>query len=72
VGLRSSTQQTADAIANIDQSLYRSRVDANGAGPGSTLGVLPLQRIYDLLRGDDPLEWSRVREILPPWAFESA
>ena len=50
--------------------LYRSRAgDGDATGP---ISVAPLNKMYDLLRDDDPLKWSRLRDILPAWAFESA
>lgn len=60
--------QVAAAVANIDTNLYRSRAE-HGDAQGS-ISVAPLERIYDLLRGDDPLKWIRLRDALPAWAFE--
>lgn len=68
-GLRPTSGQVAQAIANIDRGLYRTRVNDVEAVRRFAAGVRPLEAIHALLRSQDPLKWARLRDTLPPWVF---
>jgi hypothetical protein len=68
-GLRPTSDQAAEAVANIDRSLYRTRVDDVEAVRRAATGVRPLDAIHSLLSSHDPLKWARLRDALPAWVF---
>jgi len=67
--LRPTSGQVAQAIANIDRGLYRTRVDDVEAVRRLAGGVRPIETIHALLRSEDPQKWARVRAALPSWVF---
>lgn len=69
VRLRPTSGQVAQAIANIDRGLYRTRVDDVAAVRRIAGGVRPLDAIHALLQSRDPSKWARVRAALPAWVF---
>ena len=68
-GLRPTSSQVSQAIANIDPGLYRTRAGDMEAVQRLTAGVRPLEAIHELLRSHDPLKWRRLRDALPAWVF---
>ena len=67
--LRPTPDQVAQAVANIDHGLYRTRVDDVAAVRRVAGGVRPLEAIHALLQSQDPSKWGRVRAALPAWVF---
>lgn len=70
-GLRPTSRQVAEAVANIDRGLYRARADDVEAVRRVARGVRPLDAIHALLRSQDPMKWVRLQEALPAWVFDS-
>jgi hypothetical protein len=70
--LRPTSSQVAQAVANIDLSLYRTRVGEVAAVTRLAGGVRPLDAIHALLQSQEPSKWERVRDALPAWVFERA
>jgi hypothetical protein len=68
-GLRPSSSQVAQAVANIDHGLYRTRATDLAAVRRVAAGVRPLDAIHALLQSQDPSKWERVRDALPAWVF---
>lgn len=68
-GLRPTSSQVAQAVANIDRGLYRARIDDVEAVRRIANGVRPLDTIHALLSSEDPLKWVRLRDALPAWVF---
>ena len=68
-GLRPTTEQVAQAVANIDRSLYRTRSDDVEAVRRMARGVRPLDAFYEILCSHEPLKWARLRDALPAWVF---
>lgn len=68
-GLSPTSSQMAQAVANIDRSLYRVRLDEVDEVKRMVHGVRPLDTIHALLRSRDPLKWTRLRDALPTWVF---
>jgi hypothetical protein len=69
-GLFPTPAQVAEAVANIDDSLYRVRIDDESVQRFAA-SIRPLERIYDLLRSNDPLKWLQLRDSLPRWILDS-
>ena len=67
--LRPTSSQVAEAIANIDRGLYRTRIDDVEAVRRTARGVRPLDAIHEILRSPDPSKWARLRVALPAWVF---
>jgi hypothetical protein len=68
-GLRPTSGQVAEATANIDRGLYRTRVDEVEAVRRLAAGVRPIETIHAVLRSEDPRKWARLRDALPKWVF---
>lgn len=68
-GLRPTQGQVAEAVANIDRGLYRTRIADVEAVRRTATGVRPLDAIHALLSSQDPAKWFRLREALPAWVF---
>ncbi len=69
--LQPTGAQRSAALDNIDRDLYRFRL-AGDTATRAAAGVRPLERVYDLLRANDPDRWARLRDSLPPWVSEAA